>query len=120
MDDKNTQLILNTLNEHKAIIEARFDKIEAKLDSHDEKFDHIEARLDSYDKKFDRIEERLTSLENTVTFIEFDHGKKIDMLLEHVVILEEINKSIQEAIDKINSKLDNHEIRIEILEEKVL
>ncbi len=116
MDDKNTQLILNTLNEHKAIL----DKIEAKLDSHDKKFDHIEAKFDSHDEKFDRIEERLTSLENTVTFIEFDHGKKIDMLLEHVVIIEEINKSIQEAIDKINSKLDNHEIRIEILEEKVL
>lgn len=105
----------------------RFDAIDKRFDAYDKKFDAIDKRFDTYDKRFDASEERsntiqnqLNSLENIVTRMEIEHGNKIQLLLEQTCFLIEQHKEIKESINELNSKFDNHEIRIQILEEKIL
>ena len=46
--------------------------------------------------------------------------KKLGIALEYATIAMEKISHLQETVDKINLKLDNHEVRIEILEDKIL
>lgn len=134
MNDKNTQLLLNAINDMKTSIDRRFDSIDTRLDSHDEKLDSINTRLDSHDEKFDSINARLdshdenlkdikqelTSLGNIVTRMEAEFGTKVQIGLEYASIAMEKFDNLQKSVNTINSKLDTHDLHIEVLEEKVL
>lgn len=109
MDNKNTQLILAAINE-----------IKVKVDSHDEQFEKINAKLASHDEHFDRIDEQYSSLSNCVTRMEKEHGDKIQILLERTSLLVEQHNEMIQALNHTNSKVNEHDVRIEILEEKVL
>lgn len=95
MDNKNTQLILDAIHE-------------------------IKVKLDSHDEQFDRIDEQYSSLSNCVTRMEKEHGDKIQILLERTSLLVEQHDEMIQALNHTNSKVNEHDVRIEILEEKVL
>lgn len=162
MDDKNTELILNTLNSMKSSIDSmqntigsmqnaigsmqstissmqnymdkKFDAIDQKFDTIDKKFDTIDKRFDAIDKRFDSIDghlalhdeefknvkEELASLGHTTARIEAEIGTKAQIGLEYASIAMEKFDHLQETTDNINSKLDTHNLHIEVLEEKVL
>ena len=148
MDDKNTQILLNAINTMKNNIDKRFDSIDKKFDKYDKKFDKYDKKFDIYDKKFneydkkfneydkkfneydkkfniydkkfDTIHQELTSLGNIVTRMEVEYGNKIQIGLEYFSIAMEKIDNLQNSVNEINSKLDAHDLRIQILEEKVL
>lgn len=62
---------------------------------------------------------RLTSLENILTRIEVEHGKKSDALCEYINVNSSKHRQYDKSIIKINSKLFDHNNRIESLEEKL-
>jgi hypothetical protein len=62
--------------------------------------------------------QRLTSLENTVTRIEHDHGEKLAFLCDNVKVNNEKHEEFEQRINTNESKIFNHNLRIEILEEK--
>lgn len=148
MDDRNTELILNTLNSMKSSIDSiqntigsmqstissmqnymdkKFDAIDKKFDAIDKKFDSIDKRFDSidehlalHDKEFKNVIKELTSLGHTTARIEAEIGTKAQIGLEYASIAMEKFDHLQETADNINSKLDTHDLHIEVLEEKVL
>ena len=120
MNDKNTQLLLNAINDMKTSIDRRFDSIDTRLDSHDEKLDSINTRLDSHDENLKDIKQELTSLGNIVTRMEAELGTKAQIGLEYASIAMEKFDNLQKSVNTINSKLDTHDLHIEVLEEKVL
>ncbi len=155
MEDKNTKMILDAINEMKIniderfnlvdkkfdsidikfesfdrkfdsidrkfdSIDAKFDSIDGKFDSIDGKFASIDAHLNSHDKYFKEIKEELASLGNTVTRMETELGTKAQIGLEYASISMEKFDNLQKTVDKINSKLNTHDLHIEILEEKAL
>ncbi len=99
---------------------SRFEIVDSKFVAIDSKFDAVNSRFDVSDKQSQEILYRLTSLENTVTMIEAEHGKKIDIALEYISGAIQQHDEITETLNKINSKLDGHDVHIEVLEEKVL
>ena len=134
MEDKNTLLILNMLHENFEKVftkldehDKKFEKVFAKFDEHDKKFEKVFGKLDEHDKKFSEygtdikeIKAQLHKLNNTVTKIEYEHDKKIQIGLEKLSMVIDKTDYMQESLDRINSKLDHHDIHIEVLEEKVL
>ena len=76
--------------------------------------------MDAHDKRFEKIEKQLTSLENIVTRIEVEHGEKIQILFEQLSIISEKLDLTLEKLEKMNKIIDDHALRIEVLEEKVL
>lgn len=67
----------------------------------------------------EETDNRLTSLENIVTKIEYEHSKKLDLLLDYAKGNIEKHATYDADITQINSKLFNHDIRIDVLEEKL-
>ena len=112
MEDKNTLLILSTLQENFEKIFARFDEHDKRFDEYDKKFAEYDKRFDKHDKKFaehdndiKEIKASLQSIENIVTRIEYEHDRKIQIGLEQISMLTDKMDIMQESIDKINSKL---------------
>lgn len=110
----------NTISSMQNSINARLDLLDRRLDSHDENFSAINRRLDSHDENFKDIKQELTSLGNIVTRMETDLGCKTQIGLEYASISMEKFDNLQKTVDNINSKLDTHDLQIEVLEEKVL
>ena len=123
MDDKTTKLILNSLNQINVKLDKHdeyFKAINSRLDKHDECFKEMRIELDSHNENFKIINDQLTSLGNIVTRIEVEHGEKIQIALEYISTAIKQHKEMQKTLNQMNSRLNNHEMRIEILEEKVL
>ncbi len=118
--NKNLELTRQEMNSRFEIVDSKFVAIDSKFDAIDSKFDAVNSRFDVSDKQSQEILYRLTSLENTVTMIEAEHGKKIDIALEYISGAIQQHDEITETLNKINSKLDGHDVHIEVLEEKVL
>lgn len=133
MNDENTQLILNTLKlyqdkneEHFKQIDKRFEhidehfaKIDKRLDQNDKHFVEIDKHFEQNDNTFKEIKDQLDLLGNTVARIEYFIGEKAQIGLEHASIAIDQHEEMKKDLVTINSKLDNHELRIEILEEKI-
>lgn len=155
MDDKNTQLILNAINnldqkltnfEHTTT--ENFKQVNKRLDILEEDTKHLKQdtkqlqqdtkqlqkdtkhlkyitnqlniRLTSLEGVASQLNTRLTALENLVTRMETVEGDRIKIALEHASISMEQHEQIIDSLNTSYSKLDNHELRIQILEEKVL
>lgn len=82
------------------------------------------GRLDSIESvtcsRFDNIERRLESLETSVAIIENEVTNKIPALFEAYGIHEEKFVEDKEKINSINEKVEEHDIRISYLEEKIV
>ncbi len=108
MDDKNTKLILDSMNNNFRQVyeklgshDEKFEQINNHLKAHDENFKQIYKRFDAQDDKFDKrfnvqddkfdkrfdaqddkfeeIKSELTSLGNTVTRMETSIGEKAQL-----------------------------------------
>ena len=96
MDDKNTNLILNSISSLKKYINEKFDLINTRLDSHDEKFDLINTRLDSHDKKFTSYDKNFTSINEKFTSIDENFRQIRNELQSLVNIVTRIEYTIGE------------------------
>lgn len=105
MNNTNTQLILDTLKQYQAENEKHFEQIDRHLEQHD--------------NTFEEIKNQLNSLGNTVARIEYFIGDKAQIALEHASIAIEQHEEMKETLNTINSKLDKHDLHIEVLEEKI-
>ena len=63
------------------------------------------------------LEERLTSLEHSVAVIEYEHGDKIQILLDSVTGILEKQDEMINSINYLKSKDYDHDVRIAVLEE---
>lgn len=78
----------------------------------------VDFKEETYNK-FNCLEKRVDSLENTVTKMEHEHGEKLAALCDNITVNNEKHEEFSERLDRIESKLFNHDIRVEILEERV-
>ncbi len=113
-------LILEAIFSVKESFDKELKQINSRLDSHNENFTQINSRLDSHNENFKQIKTELKSLGNTVTRIEYSIGEKAQIGLEYTSIAMQKFDALQKATVEINSKLNNHDLHIEVLEEKVL
>ena len=148
MDDKNTQIILNAINTMKDSINLMQNTIGSmqntvgsmqntvgsmqsdinlikntmnkKFDDIDKRFDSIDEHLALHNEEFKNVKEELASLGHTTARIEAEIGTKAQIGLEYTSIAMEKFDNLQKTVNSVNSKLDTHNLHIEVLEEKVL
>ena len=112
---------LDNIEEHLAIVDGRLDGIDKHLAIVDGRLDDIDERFDrnefSYNARFEAIENRLIALENITTKIEYEHGRKLDLLLDYAKASIEKHEQYDKDFLDIHTQLLEHDTRIEILEE---
>lgn len=110
----------NFINAKFRTYDENFKFINRKFDNYDENFKQLNKRFDSQDKKFEELKSEFISLGNTVTRMEKNIGDKAQLGLEYASGAMKHFESITETLNKINSKLDKHDVHIEVLEEKAM
>ena len=111
---------------------AEFEKtVLTELSSHNKKFDEIDKRFEAVDKRFedmqkhtderfDKVMTMLESLRRSVVLIEQKVTVDIPALFDGYTAHQEIQERQQGEINSLNQKVDMHDIRISILEQKTV
>ena len=120
-------------------LEQKVDAIEKKLEEHDQKFVAIEKKLKEHDQRFAEIIEtqeimqanigmlntqvgevkkELKILSGRVAVIEVEQGEKIQALFNVITNPSQKVYSVREEIDLHEDRLDEHDVRIRVLESK--
>jgi len=81
---------------------ARFDAIDARLDSFDARFDAVDARMDSFAARFDAVDARLDSLDQRVEKLE---ARALDTKPIWERALAEILE-VKRGVEDLNRKID--------------
>ena len=120
-------------------LEQKVDAIEKKLEEHDQRFVAIEKKLKEHDQRFAEIIEtqeimqanigmlntqvgevkkELKILSGRVAVIEVEQGEKIQALFNVITNPSQKVYSVREEIDLHEDRLDEHDVRIRVLESK--
>ncbi|MDP4092251.1 MAG: hypothetical protein Q8920_02730 [Bacillota bacterium] len=96
----------------------------------DKAFELLTQMYSDFSKRFDKVENEISdiktdvsglkvdvsSLKKTVLHIEQDHGNKLDILLDVNKMNTDKRNEIERKVDKLTNKVDQHEIRIKVIE----
>lgn len=63
----------------------RQDKMEKRQDKMEKRQGRMEVRQDSMEEKQDRMQEELTRIGNIVAKMEYEHGRKLDLILDVLI-----------------------------------
>lgn len=107
------------IDDHLVIVDNRLDKIDDHLAIVDNHLDKIDIHLGIVDGRLDNHDAQFVSLGNIITKMEYEHGKKLDLLLDYAKANIEKHEQYDESLSQINAKIFNHDIRINILENKL-
>ena len=121
-------------------IDEKFDKIDEKFNNIDKKFDKIDEKFDSIDIRFDKLDRRIDDLDNRQCNLECDFKVMLKMMekfnekldsfgqnqkrLERIVLRMENDsaakvRAVFEKSDVHDYRLNDYELRIKTLEEKI-
>ena len=107
----------DTLENRFDTLEQRFDNLEQRFDNLEQRFDNLEQRMD---KKFDEIDHRLDVLTRSVVLIENRITTEIPTLFDAYTSQHDKQTMHQNDINSLNRKVEDHDIRISILEQNTV
>ncbi len=90
----------------------KVDKIDTRLDAHDEKFVSLDARFDRVDKKFVAMDEKFTDLFRYQTILMEEMNRKIDTLYDIAIDTRTIKLDLS-FLEKTQERLGVHSDIIE-------
>ena len=102
------------------------DEINSKVDSlysmkdKIESIDEINSKVDSLysmKDKVDSIDERLSALEDVVTVMQYEHGRKLDLLLDYAKASIEKHEQYDKQFDYVYSKMFDYDVRLSVIED---
>lgn len=103
---------LEEIHKFERKIDERIDKLESRMDKLEDRMDKLEIRMDSMEKTLQSICRSLILIEDQVM-------NKIPALFEGYSIHQERIEASKTEISSINKKVEDHDIRISYLEEKI-
>ena len=104
-----TSSLKQELTNFKSEINHRLDTFKQELTNFKSEINH---RLDNLDNE-------LVCLQNSFTKMEYEHSKKLDLLLDYANANIEKHEQYDKSFSQIDTKILNHDIQIEILEEHI-
>lgn len=112
MENEISQQILNTMNSMQntmICMQAQANRMQNQMDS-------MEQNMNN---RMDTMEQEIRSLQKDVAVIQQEHGAKIQLLLDYAVQNSEEHARMNTLLEKHSSILENHEIRLQIAEDKL-
>lgn len=124
MEDEITQQILNKMdtmqqdiyNKMDIMQQDTYDKMNTMQQDIYNKMDTMQQDIYS---KMDIMQQDIRSLQKDVAIIQHEHGSKIQLLLDYAVQNSEEHTKMNALLEKHSSTLNNHEIRLQIVEDKL-
>lgn len=101
-------------------MEERQEIMEVRLEAMEDSLELMKASLGSMESQFVDIKKELRSLSARVTSMEKVHGEKLQAIFD--IIKDPLEKAyaVREDVDSHENRLDEHDIRIRVLESKVI
>ena len=87
-----------------------------KIESIDEIRDKVDS-LCTLKDKVDSIDERLSALEDVVTVMQYEHGRKLDLLLDYAKASIEKHEQYNKQFDYVYAKMFDYDVRLSVIED---
>ena len=87
-----------------------------KIESIDEIRDKVDS-LCTLKDKVDSLDERLSALEDVVTVMQYEHGRKLDLLLDYAKASIEKHEQYDKQFDYVYSKMFDYDVRLSVIED---
>ena len=95
----------------------KFKKIDERFDKIDERFEKIDERFEKIDDTLEGIQETLEVMKRSIILIEDQVSVKIPALFDGYAMHQQKQEILEKDINSLNRKVENHDIRISILEQ---
>ncbi len=118
MDNEILQ-ILQSMNKKMDVMGDKVDYLYSMKDKI-ESIDEINSKVDSLysmKDKVDSIDERLSALEDVVTVMQYEHGRKLDLLLDYAKASIEKHEQYDKQFDYVYSKMFDYDVRLSVIED---
>lgn len=112
MVDPELLTILNSMNQK---IDSLYE-MKNKVDSLYEMKDKVDSLYEMKDK-VNSIDKRLSSLENIVTVMQYEHGRKLDLLLDYAKANMEKHEEYDKQFAYMHSKFFDYDVRLSVIED---
>ena len=121
MDESINEILKeqNELKERMTRIEGKVDKMQKHVLEIEEVVIYMQGLDEERDEKILEMQKEIRNISNKVTFIEYEHGRKIQLLLEHAVGINYNLGIFEKRFESNDSILDRYDARIYNLESKV-
>ena len=87
-----------------------------KIESIDEIRDKVDS-LCTLKDKVESIDERLSALEDVVTVMQYEHGRKLDLLLDYAKASIEKHEQYNKQFDYVYAKMFDYDVRLSVIED---
>ncbi|MBO5413774.1 MAG: hypothetical protein J6A29_05780 [Clostridia bacterium] len=109
-----------TIDRRFEAIDRRFETIDKKFDVVDKKFVSIDKHFDILDKQVHKLTEDMQVVKEAVILIEDKITREIPTLFDAYSMHQDKQERQDNTIDSLNLKVEDHDIRISCLEQKVI
>ncbi len=119
LEKKDLEMIAQVVGEIVRPVNARLDKVDARLDKVEERLDKVDARLDKVEERLDKVDARLDKMKEKVTEVQMTlenvTNKEIHIIAEgHLDLSRKLNDAL-----KVESEKEMLLIRVTHLEHEV-
>jgi len=115
--------MFDVLNDfYSKILEPRFDRMEKRLDGHDQKFDDLTRHLDQIYSRFERLEMEYHAINGAIDRLD-EHIGKIEIQLKEMATGFNREVSTKELLEKevalLKERISNLQNRVETIEREL-
>lgn len=96
----------------------KFDKLDKFQEDVYKRFDKIDEKFARIDKKFDSVDHTLEVIKESLILIEDQVMFKIPALFDGYSMHQQKQEILEDSINSVNHKVEDHDIRISILEQQ--
>jgi chromosome segregation ATPase len=108
------------IDKHFEQVDKHFEQVDKRFEQVDKRFEQVDRRFDSIDRKLDTHERRLDEHDNKFAQNHNELLNYLDKIFGAIQELRTENKASTFLYDKHSEKINDHEERISVLEEKII
>lgn len=124
-DKERDELLINIFNDVKNVkndvkeLKSNVKEIEGNINKMQGNIKEIEFNMNKIENKVNEIEKEQRNLSRTVAKIEYEHGNKLQAILDVLCVQQQKNEEFEEKFNEHDKILSKHDDEIYYLKEKI-
>ena len=124
-DKERDELLINIFNDVKNVkndvkeLKSNVKEIEGNINKMQDNMNEMQSNMNKIENKVNEIEKEQRNLSRTVAKIEYEHGNKLQAILDVLCGQQEKNEEFEKKFDEHDKILSKHDDEIFYLKEKI-
>ena len=105
------------------LLENRMENMENRMENMENRMETMENRMDNMEAQIDKIsiiEEKVENIDRALTLLESNFADKVPALFDGYTMHQDNQINQQKEIKELKEKVKNNDVRISVLEQKII